>query len=250
MPKAGTSRFGGDREVCRGEPQRPSSRIPRDDYPLDLERTAEQLRGLVDAPLVEHLPNAGRRDALEELDRSNLEPVSEERVEVASPAAPEAEVLARDDDLRVDRPQHFVCELDRVEPGQIEREVDDERFVDPEVCEQLQPALERREQIDAVSEGGSRMRVEGDDRRPEAGVARGLDDPAMAQVHPVEGAQGYGAWRRLELGRGAGDLHSSANASSGGITRCSSASSILNGPTAVRLSDTQWPPRASARERT
>ena len=91
-------------------------------------------------------------DALEELDRSNLEPVSEERVEVASPAAPEAEVLARDDDLRVDRPQHFICELDRVEPGQIEREVDDERFVDPEVCEQLQPALERREQIDAVSE--------------------------------------------------------------------------------------------------
>ena len=106
--------------------------------------------------------------------------MGEERVEVALPPTPEAEVLSRDDDLRVDRPQHFVRELDRVEPGQIEREVDDERLVDAEVCEQLQPALERREQIDLVSEGGSRMRVEGDDRRPEAGVACGLDDPAMA----------------------------------------------------------------------
>ena len=53
----------------------------------------------------------------------------------------------------------------RLERRDLGRELDDERLLDAERREQLEPPLERREQLDLVAEHLARMRVEGDDRR-------------------------------------------------------------------------------------
>ena len=56
--------------------------------------------------------------------------------------------------------------------------VDDERVLDAELGEQLQPPLQRREQLDAVAERDPRVRVERDDGRDEPGVEHRADDRA------------------------------------------------------------------------
>ena len=132
------------------------------------------------------------------------------------PAAAEAEVRAGDDDLRPDRPQDPLRELLRLELGELEVEVDDERLLDPGLAEQLEPALERRQQLDVVAERDARMRVEGDDRRRRPGGTRGVEHAAMAEVDAVEGPERDRPRLRLELLHAAGDDHRRASASSGG----------------------------------
>ena len=116
---------------------------------------------------------------------------------------------------------------------------------------------QRRQQLDPVAEHDARVRVERDDRRREPGVDRGAQDPLVADVDAVEGAERHRARAGLELLRGTGDRHSAgtcsgsrASASSTGMTRSGSASSDGERPTSVRRSVRQWPPSASAIART
>ena len=165
-------------------------------------------------------------------------------------------------------------ELLRRERGDLGRELDDERLLDAELGQQLEPALERREQRDLVPEHLARMRMERDHGRQRPGLDRRADDRAVAEVDAVERADRDRARPPLELAGRAGDLHRAtgleleharpdrlghardglggrrASASDAGISRSGSASSTPNGPTAVRRSVRQWPPSACAIERT
>ena len=77
------------------------------------------------------------------------------------------------------------------------------------------------------------MRLEGQHPDGQTGAERGLDHPAVAEVDAVERPDRD---REGLLGRAHG---SSASACSAGITRWSSASSTLNGPTSSRRNATQ-----------
>ncbi len=83
------------------------------------------------------------------------------------------------------------------------------------------------------------MRVEGDDRRLETGLAHRLDDGEVAEMNTVERADRSGARQAIELAGIADDPHRRASASSGAMMRSGSASSTWNGPISVRRSDTQ-----------
>ena len=121
----------------------------------------------------------------------------------------------------------------------LERELEHRRLGDAELGEQLEPPLERRDQLDEVSEHDPRVRVERERPDRQTGRERLLDHPPVPEVHSVERPDAH----RFAHG-------SSASASSAGITRSSSASSTLNGPTSSRRNVAQWPPSASAIART
>ena len=167
-----------------------------------------------------------------------------------------------DDDLGADRLEVGARELLRLERGYLRRELDDERLLDAELREQLQPALERREQRHLVAEHLPGMRMEGDDRRRRTMPDRGPDDRPVPDVDAVERADRDRARPPLELARRVRDVHSAASsastrsrtasgtratasagsrasASATAISRSESASSTANGPTAVRRSAVQ-----------
>ena len=121
--------------------------------------------------------------------------------------APEAEVLARDDRLGADRPEELVREGLRLQPGDVERELDDERRVDSELGEQLQPTLERHQQVDPVAECGARVRIERDDRRLRPCVEQRLDHAAVPEMDAVEGPERHGARAMAQLARFASNPH-------------------------------------------
>ena len=142
-----------------------------------------------DVAVAHELADARRGDVLEQRDRPRGEAEALEEGEVARRAAPEAEVLARDDRLGADRPEELVGELLRLQPGDVERELDDERLVDSELREQLQPALEGHQQLDPVSERGARVRIERDDRRLGPCVEQRLDHAPVPEMDAVEGSE-------------------------------------------------------------
>ena len=72
--------------------------------------------------------------------------------------------------------------------------------LDPGLVEELEPPLERRQELDLVAERDPRMRIERDHRRLEPGRANRVDDRAMAAMDAVEAADRDGARPRLELG--------------------------------------------------
>ncbi len=115
----------------------------------------------------------------------------------------------------------------------------------PGVGEELEPALEGREDVDAVPHRDPGMRVEGDHRRLEPGVDRRSQHRPVPEVDAVERADRDRAGPALELGRCVRDPHaprtaaSRGSASSRGTTRSSSASSTENGPISVRRRLTQ-----------
>ena len=123
------------------------------------------------------------------------------------PGASEAEVLARDDRLGADRPEELVREGLRLQPGDVERELDDERRVDSKLGEQLQPTLERHQQVDPVAECGARVRIERDDRRLGPCVEQRLDHAAVPEMNPVEGPERHCARAMAQLVRFASNLH-------------------------------------------
>ena len=134
------------------------------------------------------------------------------------------------------------------------RERSDQRVRHARLCEELQAPLEGGDEIDPVAEHDARMRVERDHGRLEPGVDRRPEHRAMSAVDTVERPDRDRSRPPLELGRRMRDPHRAAaslgSASSSGTTRCSSASSTRNGPISVRLRVEQWPPSASAIERT
>ena len=124
--------------------------------------------------------------------------------------------------------------------------------LDPGLGEQLEPPLERRQQLDAVAERDPRMRVEGDDRRRRPGGERGVEHPPVPEVDAVEGPERDRPRLRLELARTpAGRRSQPRRAPPPAVSsRSGSASSTPNGPTSVRRSVAQCPPSAVAIART
>src|SRR5207245_7650390 len=96
----------------------------------------------------------------------------------------------------------------------------------------------------------ARVRPEGDDGCRRTRCLRRLEHPAVSEVDAVEAPDRDGPFRRRELSRIVSDLHSRASASSGGMIRSGSTSSIEKGPILVRRNDRQCPPSASAIART
>src|SRR5262249_32728761 len=129
--------------------------------------------------------------------------------EVAAAAVPEAERLPRDDHLGADRAEKVARELLRLELLQVVVERHDERLLDPVLGEQLQPPLERRQELDAVAARDARVGVEGHDRGHETGLDRGGDHALVTAMEAVEGADGDCARGPAELSRGPRDLHGS-----------------------------------------
>ena len=165
MPKAGHEQRAVDAQVRGREAERSAAGVARDDRALDLDRPAEQRRGRADVARAHELPDPRRRNPLDERHDPRAQAQTLEQLEVAAPGVPEAERLARDHELRPDRLEIRARELLRLERGHLRRELDDERLLDPEGGEQLEPSLERREQLHLVPEHLARMRVERHDRR-------------------------------------------------------------------------------------
>src|SRR5215210_1536235 len=230
------------REVRGRIAERPASLVAADDDAVELGWTTEQLRRPRDLARVQAPPDLRRRDALEQRHRHHRVAEAREHVEVASTLVAEAEVCPCDDDRRI--AELARRELLRLQPRHVERELDHPRLGHAQLREQLQPALERREPFDEVAEHDPRVRLERDHPHGQPRLQRRLDHPPVAQVDAVERAEGD---REAPPG-GAHD--SSASAASAGITRSSSASSTLKGPTSSRRSETQCPPSASAIART
>ena len=177
MPCAGTSSVGSTREVRGREAERSSARVTCDHDALELRRASEQLaaRSIYVAArsrsriLLEETPSTERHDT-----RLEAEPREQGRGRRCRPR-PKRKSAPATTTLGAERPQHRVGELARAQLGQLEVEGDDERLLDPGLAEQLEPALERRQELDAVAERDAWMRVERDDRRrrrrrPERGV--------------------------------------------------------------------------------
>ncbi len=179
----------------------------------------------------------GRRDAFEQRHRQYLVAQPLEQLEVAATLAAKAELSACDHHASVR--QLLAGELLRLLLCQLEREVEDGRLGHAELVQQLEPALERRDRLDEVAQHHAWVGIEREDPDRKPGAERSLDHLPMTEMDPVERPD------RDCLAHGR-----SASASSAGITRSSSASSTLNGPTSSRRNVVQWPPSASAIART
>src|SRR5581483_7763565 len=129
----------------------------------------------------------------------------------------------------------------------------------PALLQELEPALESREQLHLNAEERARMGVERHDRLTEPRRGGGLQHPLVAAVHAVECPDRDAARLDCEAVAGEGDVHAvvptrASASASGSRLRGSNASGVTassaNGPTSVRRSETQSPPRASAIART
>ena len=188
-----------DPEVRRGKAQRPAARIPGDDDPLDLERAAEERSGRTHVTGSREPADLRRRDAGNDRHDAGIEPQPLAQREVAASPAAEAERLPGAEHLGSDPEDIGLQEHLRREAGYGGRELDHKRVLDPEVRQQLEPALQGREQLDLVAKDLARVRVKGHDRRCQPGIDRRLDDGAMTDVDTVEGADRDRARPALQL---------------------------------------------------
>src|SRR5581483_8056570 len=106
-----------------------------------------------------------------------------------------------------DRAEHVLGELLCLDPLEVEGELDDERLLDSELGEELQPPVERREQLDAVAHHPPGMRMERDHGRARAGGDGGVDHAPVSEMDPVERPERDGPVPAGELLDGACDLH-------------------------------------------
>src|SRR5262249_54637835 len=191
------------------------------------------------------------RRLLEQRNRADVEAEIAQKGRRSRRGSTEAEVLADRDDARAESAENRFREVRRFEPGELGGELDDERLVHPLLPQQLEPPLERREELDAVPEDDARMRPERDHRRTQTGLLCDIEDCPVSDVHAVEAPERDGALGGFQLVESPRDDHDSrARASSGGIIRSKSASSTENGPISNRRSVRQCPPSTSAIERT
>ena len=186
--------------------KRPAPLVARDDDPFHLRRTAEEAGGADDIAGVEKLADPARGDAFYERNRADLESEPAEEWDIALAPLSEAKGLRRDHDTRAKRLENVSNEVFRLPSRQLGRELEDEQLVRPDFLNQLDAALQRRDQLDVVPEDAARVWVERDDRRAETGPDRLLDGRPMAPMDAVEGADRDGALGRLELSRCADDL--------------------------------------------
>ena len=179
-----------DVEVRRREAERAAARVACDDDAFDLDRPPEQLRRALDVALaprargsgVDETPSSSGTGTVSKprLSRSPRSPLRPRPKRKSSPATTISAPIGRSTSLR---------ELLRLEPGDVERELDDERRLDAELAEQLEPPLERREQLDPVPERRPRVRVERDDGRLGPRRERGFDHAPVPEVDAVEGPE-------------------------------------------------------------
>src|SRR5215210_2377710 len=227
-----------DRQVRSRVAEGAAALVAADDDPVELRRPPEQACRCRHLAVVEEAADLTRRDALEERRLAHVVAEPGEQGEVAAPLPAEAEPGTGDDDARVGevRPRERL----RLHARELEREVDHPRLGDSELRQQLQTALERRDQLDQVApDDTARVRVERQRPHRQARLERGLDHPPVTQVHAVERADDDG------------DAHASrASACSAGTIRCSSASATSKGPISSRRSVAQCPPSADAIART
>src|SRR4051794_2366276 len=258
-PEARHEQVGIEVEVRRRVAELSAARVACDHDAVELRRAPEHGGSLGDLSPAQQRPDRRGRDAVRQRDGANVEPESLEQPQVSTARPSEAEPFAGHDDARPDRAQEGLGEVARLEAGQLGRELDDERLLDTGVREQLEPALERRQKLDLVAaDDTARMRVERDDGRDELllarGRARGVEHGPVPTVNAVERPDRDRARPPLQRVEAALDSHaapaSRASASSTGTIRSGSASSTENGPTSVLRSVRQWPPSASAIERT
>ena len=182
---------------------------------------------------------------------TTLEAEPLEELEVAGSPHAEAEVLAGDHGLCADRPQVALGEVLGGKALELCREGGDERGLDARGAEELEPTVERRQQVDPVAEGDARVRVERDRGRSEPGRDDGREHRPVSSVDAVERADGDRARAALHAPPARARRSSEpCERLVGGRMRSGSASSTENGPISVRRSATQWPPSASAIERT
>ena len=205
-----------------------------------------------------------RRDVVDERDSPDVEAHPFEQVEIPAPVPPEAERLAGGDHFRPRGAQDRLGELLGVEQCERLVERQQQHVLDAHLLEQLEPALDRREQLHAVAEERARVRVEGDDRGAKVRRLCRLDHSPVAAVDTVEGADGHRTPCRRELLGSARDVHvarsarafstrpstsASGMSSPGSNSAGATASDTSNGPTSVRRSVRQCPPAASAMAR-
>ena len=287
--EGGHEQVGLDREVRGRKAERAAALVADDDHAFDLGRPPEHGRGARRRPRAAAARISRRRDALEERHGARVE--AELRSSARSPRAamPEAEVSPATTTFVPDRAEHVAAKSSGSRCCSSWSNVDDERLLDAVLREQLQPPLERREQLDAVAEREPRMRVEGDDRRVSpvstaAAITRWCPrwTPSNVPIATARAARSSSAGaarpsrqhrpvHRHELAR-ADDAHALVHAppalpdrrapsspTSRGQERerlrgrhdpRSSASATENGPTSVRRSVRQCPPSASAIART
>ena len=185
-PSGGTRRSWRDVEIRGREPELPAAAVPADDGPLDLGRTAEQRRRPLRLAGVQELPHATRGDVLDERHPPHVEAEPREQVEIAFAPATEPERLPRGDRLGSDPAEHLLGELLRRQRSELLVEPEHEDVLDSGVREQLEPALERREELDVAAEHGPGMRIERHDARAQPGPPRRVDHPQVAPVDAVE----------------------------------------------------------------
>src|SRR5207244_4244664 len=111
------------------------------------------------------------------------------------------------DHLDADRFEVLADELLGSERGDLGPELDHERLLDPELREQLESPLERREQLDTVPEHLTGVRVEGDHGRAGPRRDRRGDDGAVTDVDAVERPDRDRTRNPFEVGRPPRDLH-------------------------------------------
>jgi len=117
---------------------------------------------------------------------------------------------------------------------ELRRELDNEDLVDTRLLQQLDAALESREQVDPVSQHEPRVWPEGHDRDRSSHRSRRLQHSTVTAVHAIEASDRRDTFAGSELVYAVGDPHSRASASSGGMKRPGSASSTENGPISSR----------------
>ena len=190
------------REVRSGEAEGAAALVAVHDLPLELVRPPQELGRRAEVALADELADAARGDALDQRHGAHVEPERAQELDVPAPAGAESEVLARDDHARADPRQVLGHEGLRLPAGQLLRELDHEHLVRARFLDQLQAALEGRQQLHVVAQDEPRVRIEGEHRRAEPGRLDGLDHGAVAAMDAVEGAERN---RALRGGSSAGE---------------------------------------------
>src|SRR5918994_506802 len=196
-------------EVGGRETERASSLIAADDRPLDLGWAAEQTRRRRHVALPEELPDSRRRNALDERDLLDLQAALAKKGDVTTSSLSEPEALGGDHDSRAERLENLGDELLGLAARELLRELEDDEIVGPDRIDQLDSALEARDELHVVAEHRARMWRERHDGGTQAGRDGRLDRGAVAPVDTVEGADRDRSLGGLELRGRPDDLHGS-----------------------------------------
>ena len=176
-PEAGHSRWGSSARLAVGNPSVPPRWSPATTTPSSSNGRPSIAAAVATSPSASADADGSGRDARPPRARRRSRSPGAEQLEVAGAPDAEAEVgspattTSTPDPAQVD-----LGELLRREPLELGNERRHERRLDAGVVEQLEPALERRQQLDAVAQRDPRVRVERDHGRCEACCGDRVDE--------------------------------------------------------------------------